>query len=155
MFLGPQEKGKFFLRKFFLHTPLTLEKLLAPLTFLIRSMSFAGGKLKLKGGSDLPGIKKKKKSKDSHSSAEIALAVKEGGEGFSDKASEGSDDVKRALHGFSLSAQDDSDDRRTPAEKKYDEHMKKLEGSRLQKMAAKSHRYAKCFDEIVWHTVRL
>ena len=100
-------------------------------------MSFTGGKLKLKGGSDLPGVKKKKKTKDVPSSAELTLAV---AEGSSDKASD-LDDVKKALHGYSLPTPDEADDRRTAAEKKHDEHMKKLEAGRLQKLATKSHRY--------------
>ena len=102
-------------------------------------MSFTGGKLKLKGGSgDLPGVKKKKKSKETPiRSSEMALAV---AELPSDKDSV-SDDLKKVLHGYSLPAPDEADDRRTAAEKKHDEHMKKLEAARLQKLAAKSHRH--------------
>ena len=101
-------------------------------------MSFTGGKLKLKGGSDLPGVaKKKKKSSSSANATALTLVVEDGGTSSKDDAAA---DQKKALHGYSLQSPTEADDRRTAAEKKYDEHMKKMEGERLRKLAQKSHR---------------
>ncbi len=101
--------------------------------------NFTGGKLKIKGG-DLPGLKKKKKKSDA---AALALALAnpdaEGGDGSNSKAADAADELKKTLHGHALSS-DDTQDRRTAAEKKYDERMKTLETERLRKMAEKSHR---------------
>ena len=108
-------------------------------------MSFTGGKLKLKGGSDLPGIKKKKKKSDAGGTANaLALAASEGGAddaGGSMAKEAAAEDLKKVLHGHALTSPDEMDDRRTAAERKYDEHMKKLEGERLRKLATKSHRW--------------
>jgi protein FAM32A len=100
-------------------------------------MSFTGGKLKLKGG-DLPGIQKKKKksSGSAPNATSLTLAVEEmGGE------SKDAEDQKKALHGYALTSPKEEEDRRTVAEKKYDEHQRKMEGERLRKLAQKSHRW--------------
>eukprot|EP00955_Chlamydomonas_euryale_P042778 352421-Chlamydomonas_euryale.AAC.59 len=104
-------------------------------------MSFIGGKLKLKGSSDLPGVKKKKKSK-ANKANERALAAKEedvkkeGGEKARDKDAE----LMRELHGYELEQRDEEHDRRTEAEKKKEARMAKLEEERLRRFAEKSHR---------------
>ncbi|GAX73940.1 hypothetical protein CEUSTIGMA_g1390.t1 [Chlamydomonas eustigma] len=100
-------------------------------------MSFTGGQLKLKGG-NLPGVKKKKR-KETTSLVALDDANADGASP-STLTSSKSEDLKKALHGYSLQEPSENEDRRTAAEKKYDEHMKKLEAERLKKMAAKSHR---------------
>lgn len=101
-------------------------------------MSFVGGKLKLKGGTDLPGVKKKKKKKQP---TEI-LAAESNGE--KETAAEGAaKEAARQSEGGSGSAAAPApaaEDRRTEAEKRFEAHLAKFEDARLKKAAAKSHR---------------
>lgn len=78
-------------------------------------MSFVGGKLKLKGGSDLPGVKKKKKSKEAKAK-ELALAASgsaEGENGDSKANGDSKDDMRRVLEGYAVEAPAEGVDRRT------------------------------------------
>ena len=114
-------------------------------------MSFTGGKLKLKGGSDLPGVtKKKKKSSNSVNATALTLVVEDAGSGGT-SSKDDAEDQKKALHGYSLQSPTEADDRRTAAEKKYDEHMKKMEGERLRKLAQKSHRLVHGLFGAAWY----
>ncbi|GMH39892.1 hypothetical protein BSKO_07796 [Bryopsis sp. KO-2023] len=99
-------------------------------------MSFTGGKLKLKGdvGVKATGIKKKKKKKK----RDLAL---QGGE--TDEVREASNagkSVKETPDGVFLPPNQPDDDRRTEAEKAYDEKMDKREDEQIRKIAFKSHR---------------
>lgn len=113
-------------------------------------MSFVGGKLKLKGGEPLKGgVKKKKK----HSGAGDALALVSApsaetlpddvfnGEAAASGSGAGSGSVKARLEGQALAAPAEDEDRRTEAEKKYDERYEKdIKARQMKKMAGKSHR---------------
>eukprot|EP00878_Enallax_costatus_P000817 GHUV01000942.1.p1 GENE.GHUV01000942.1~~GHUV01000942.1.p1 ORF type:complete len:126 (+),score=45.09 GHUV01000942.1:257-634(+) len=100
-------------------------------------MSFVGGKLKLKGGDPLKGGVKKKKKKSSN--AELALANTEvGGEG-EDKATTAAEPIK-TKDGYILPVPAAATDRRTEAEKRHDERLRKLEEERLRKQATKGYR---------------
>ncbi|BDA41034.1 probable protein FAM32A at C-terminar half [Coccomyxa sp. Obi] len=90
-------------------------------------MSFTGGKLKLKGQD--AGTKKKKKKKSSRD--EKALALVEGAP---------SNAVKETPDGYVLDPHAEVADRRTAAEKRYDEMQAKREREMAAKLAAKSHR---------------
>jgi len=95
-------------------------------------MSFAGGKLKLKGGDTLgaKGVTKKKKKKSS--SGELALV---------DSSKGSKDDTKALTEGYVIDEPDSALlDRRTPAERRHDEHLAARERERITKMADKSHR---------------
>uniref|UniRef100_A0A7S3R194 DUF1754-domain-containing protein n=1 Tax=Dunaliella tertiolecta TaxID=3047 RepID=A0A7S3R194_DUNTE len=124
-------------------------------------MSFAGGPLKLKG-QPVAGVKKKKKQQGKEK--ELALAAEAnaadkqqqggGGEGPSTSAGEKHQkpDLKRALHGYELPQPDENADRRTAAEKRFQEHQVKLEQERLSKLASKSHRdRVKEFNDYLAH----
>ena len=88
-----------------------------------------GGALKLKGGVSLSGgVKKKKKDKSDKSGGELAT-----------KDSGSAEAVKRNTEGYSLEGQV-AQDRRTEAERKHEERLRKLEAERLKKVAAKSHK---------------
>lgn len=91
-------------------------------------MSFVGGKLKLKGSSDLPGVKKKKKKSkqatDTKESCEAPATTDDGGAGTSTQQA-----APAAV-----------EDRRTEAEKRFESHLLKYEEQRLKKAASKSHR---------------
>lgn len=91
-------------------------------------MSFVGGKLKLKGVSDLPGVKKKKKKSKQVSD------IKDTSEppAITDDAGAGTSTQEAAPPAV--------EDRRTEAEKKYEAHLLKTEEQRLKKAASKSHR---------------
>lgn len=104
-------------------------------------MSFVGGKLKLKGG-DLPatgGVKKKKRK--SSGKAEDGALVAVGDEG-TDGASKSTAALtaKQMREGYELPPRSEEEDRRTEAEKRHDERVRKLEEERLRKMAAKGYR---------------
>eukprot|EP00775_Hariotina_reticulata_P006953 gene6953-7169_t len=97
---------------------------------------FVGGKLKLKGGDSLKGGVKKKKKKAS-SGTELALTGSEGaGEGQQQKAAE----PVKTKDGYMLPTPASDADRRTEAEKRHQERLKKLEEERLLKQAAKGYR---------------
>lgn len=104
-------------------------------------MSFVGGKLKLKGASELHGVKKKKKK--SGVTQEVAQAslmetagVDKPADGVHSKANEG----KKATETIDGFVPPPPADRRTEAEKRFEEHLLKYEEQRLKKAAAKSHR---------------
>lgn len=99
------------------------------------SMSFTGGKLKLKGADPLKsagGVKKKKKKAKATDDDGTMVAV--------DDTGAGSSGVKGSLEGAPIPPRDDVEDRRTEAEKRRDEHMKRLEMQQIKKLAVKSHR---------------
>jgi protein FAM32A len=97
-------------------------------------MSFVGGKLKLKGGEPLKASGAVKKKKKKASSSELARRE-------SDPVSpKGSSEAKKTLEGYALPEADPATDRRTEAEKRHDEKMRKLEEERLRKLAAKGYR---------------
>lgn len=103
----------------------------------VSSMSFVGGKLKLKGGDPLKGGVKKKKKKPSN--AELALAnAEDGGEG-EDKAATAAEPTK-TRDGYILPTPAATADRRTEAEKRHEERLRKLEEERLRKQAGKGYR---------------
>lgn len=100
-------------------------------------MSFAGGKLKLKGGKDIKdtlkpstgGVekpKKKKKEKRDHAGAE-------------DEATQVAQ-VIETPQGYILPPRLQHEDRRTDAEKRYANKMEQWELENLRKMAQRSHR---------------
>jgi protein FAM32A len=104
-------------------------------------MSFTGGKLKLKGGTDLSakgGAKKKKRAKPSLAEgAELALAV--AGEQPPPQQADGAPDAEAPAQAGGSSAEPPAD-RRTDAEKRHAEHSARLEAGRVKKAASKSHR---------------
>lgn len=99
-------------------------------------MSFVGGKLKLKGGEPKGGVKKKKKKS---SNAELALANAEADGETDEKATKAAEPVK-TKDGFILPTPAATADRRTEAEKRHEEHLRKLEEERLRKQATKGYR---------------
>lgn len=96
-------------------------------------MSFTGGKLKLKG-SGPPGVSKKKKKKKSD---ELALVDTEAG---TDAGCDSGQGGKALREGYVPPQPDESADRRTPAERKFDEIQAKREAERVAKLASKTHR---------------
>lgn len=94
-------------------------------------MSFTGGKLKLKGGEALKGSvdKKKKKKKSS------ALAVVDAEEAQAQQL-----DELAGLEGETVQQTLEHVDRRTAAERKYDDIQAKRAADKTKKMAQKSHR---------------
>jgi protein FAM32A len=92
-------------------------------------MSFVGGKLKLKGGADLPGVKKKKK-KTKQATDVVVTDAKDGKNELEDAGTAGT----------STAQQPTVEDRRTDAEKRFEAHLMKTEEQRLKKAASKSHR---------------
>jgi len=100
------------------------------------SSGFVGGKLKLKGGDSLKGGVKKKKKKAS-SGSELAVTGSEAaGEGQQTKAAE----PVKTKGGYVLPTPAADADRRTEAEKRHQEKLRKLEEERLLKQAAKGYR---------------
>lgn len=92
-------------------------------------MSFVGGKLKLKGGADLPGVKKKKKKRDKDTQQVVEAAL--GGEAAEEAPPAAADGAP---------APPPPEDRRTEAEKRFEAHLAKYEEAQLKKAASKSHR---------------
>lgn len=113
-------------------------------------MSFVGGKLKLKGGETLKpagGVKKKKKKSSpgpgDETGASTALArvdSKDDPESNAKKEAEDKEDLKKVLHGYELKSPSENEDRRTEAEKRFEQRQMQLEQDRLKKLASKSHR---------------
>lgn len=109
------------------------------------SSGFVGGKLKLKGG-DPKGISKKKKKKSTDAAA-LALATAGSGEAAAEggaaaegaQAGSGAEPVK-TKDGYILPAPSANEDRRTEAQKRHDERVRKLEEEQLRKMATKGYR---------------
>lgn len=99
-------------------------------------MSFMGGKLKLKGGDSVKGGVKKKKKKPSNT--ELALANADAGEG-GEKATTAAEPIK-TKDGYILPTPASTADRRTEAEKRHEERLRKLEEERLRKQATKGFR---------------
>jgi protein FAM32A len=104
-------------------------------------MSFVGGKLKLKGGEPLKGVKKKKKEK-----REDALALTDAADGGGDAdADGGGPPADRPASGSALREgyaieRRAGEDRRTEAERRHEERASKLEEERIRKLGQKSHR---------------
>lgn len=98
---------------------------------------FVGGKLKLKGGEPLKGGVKKKKKKAT--GTELALANAETGEAAGEDKSKAAEPIK-AKDGYILPAPAPNADRRTEAEKRHEERLKRLEEERLRKQATKGYR---------------
>jgi protein FAM32A len=101
-------------------------------------MSFVGGTLKLKGGVPLQGAVKKKKKKSSpgpEGTAKTLAAADNAGQAAAPK-----DDLKEIIKGKELQPRGETEDRRTEAEKRFEQHQIKLEADRLKKLAGKSHR---------------
>ncbi|KAG2435778.1 hypothetical protein HXX76_006974 [Chlamydomonas incerta] len=99
-------------------------------------MSFVGGKLKLKGGEPLKpagGVKKKKKEE------KALAAAPQGQPGDEKKEDDPAEKTRKALHGYELK-QDEKEDRRTEAERKFEERFRKVEEQMVKKAANKSHR---------------
>ena len=100
-------------------------------------MSFVGGKLKLKGTSDLSGVKKKKSKKKGNAAIELAEKA---------AAAETEPTTATAIKDGEATGEEGSaagaveEDRRTDAEKRFEAHMMKYEEQRLKKAATKSHR---------------
>ena len=95
-------------------------------------MSFTGGKLKLKGGADLPGVKKKKKK--SKQATDLIATDTNNDDGKNELA------ATDEQAGAGTSTQNPAVDRRTDAEKRFEAHLLKTEQQRLKKAASKSHR---------------
>lgn len=106
------------------------------------SSGFVGGKLKLKGG-DPKGISKKKKKKSTDATA-LALATAGSGDAAAEggAAAEGAQAAEpvKTKDGYILPAPSANEDRRTEAQKRHDERVRKLEEERLRKMATKGYR---------------
>lgn len=105
---------------------------------------FVGGKLKLKGG-DPKGISKKKKKKSTGSEAALALATAGSGDAGAAEGAEGTQAAAAAepvktKDGYILPVPAATEDRRTEAQKRHDERVRKLEEERLRKMATKGYR---------------
>jgi len=115
-------------------------------------MSFVGGKLKLKGSDPLRGGVKKKKRKgapealalvpaaegDDPAAAAAAVAAAGGSGGAT-----GDDDAeerRKLREGAPVAAQGEGADRRTEAERRYEERLREVEYKAMSKQAAKSHR---------------
>ncbi len=92
-------------------------------------MSFVGGKLKLKGGADLPGVKKKKK-KTKQATDIVVTDTNDGKNELEDGGAAGTSTAQQPI----------VEDRRTDAEKRFEAHLMKTEEQRLKKAASKSHR---------------
>lgn len=103
-------------------------------------MSFVGGKLKLKGDAGLPGVKKKKKKDDT--SKQVVVVSEEAGDGVGGKELSliESKDTSSSIPPPSDISNAVGVDRRTEAEKRFEEHVLKFEEQRLKKAAQKSHR---------------
>lgn len=101
-------------------------------------MSFTGGKLKLKGGLTASGgvkkLKKKKKKKEREEGEEKGGGASESG------VEVGGERLGETPDGFKLPAPKVEDDRRTEAERIYDEKMNKREEDQIRRLAEKSHR---------------
>ena len=97
-------------------------------------MSFVGGKLKLKGGEPLKASGAVKKKKKKAPSSELVR------HGSDPTSPEGGSESKKILEGYALPEADPAADRRTEAQKRHDEKMRKLEEERLKKLAAKGYR---------------
>jgi len=101
-------------------------------------------------GQPIGGVKKKKKHSSKEKELALAAEDKQGEDGAQEDAgqeastSTGAEgkrpDLKRALHGYEPPKPDENADRRTAAEKRFQEHQVKLEQERLTKKASKSHR---------------
>lgn len=90
-------------------------------------MSFVGGKLKLKGGD--PRVSKKKKKKKTPVSNDVEEGAPEAQE------------AKASLEGYAIAeSTGEGVDRRTEAEKRFEEKMLEAEKKRLAKLAHTSHR---------------
>jgi protein FAM32A len=103
---------------------------------------FVGGKLKLKGGEPVQGGVKKKKKKSTGSEAALALTSAGSGDaGTADgtQAAAAAEPVK-TKDGYVLPAPSAHEDRRTEAQKRHDERVRKLEEERLRKHATKGYR---------------
>lgn len=89
-----------------------------------------GGKLVLKGNVPVKsgGVKKKKKKSQ------------EDKQGSDAAASAADAETSKILNGYELPAKDETEDRRTEAEKRYDARIQKLELEQTKKLAQKSHR---------------
>jgi protein FAM32A len=96
------------------------------------AMSFVGGKLKLKGG-EPEGIKKKKKKKDKEKDA-AAMALT-----TTDSKQEQEAEAGSTREGYAIKPKE-GEDRRTEAERKFDDRVRKLEEERIRKLAQKSHK---------------
>jgi protein FAM32A len=116
-----------------------------PLRHTAAMSGFVGGKLKLKGG-DPKGVTKKKKRKSAGSEAALALATAGSGDAGTAEGAEGAQAAAAAAEpvktkdGYILQAPSATQDRRTEAQKRHDERVKKLEEERLRKMATKGYR---------------
>ena len=101
-------------------------------------MSFVGGKLKLKGGADVSGVKKKKKKKQPTeiiaSEADVAKKI------VADSAAAAQEGAPPSSEEGDPSSAPAGEDRRTEAEKRFEAHLAKYEEARLKKAATKSHR---------------
>lgn len=102
-------------------------------------MSFTGGKLKLKGGlGGSGGVKKARKKKRKEREAQ---EVKDGGAaGSGELGGSGGERLGETPDGFKLPVPKIGDDRRTEAERIYDEKMNKREEDQVRRLAVKSHR---------------
>lgn len=109
-------------------------------------MSFVGGKLKLKGGDGLKagGAVHKKKKKRSKEVSEGALVEGSANGEAADPQEGGSkdseQDMKKLLEGYEVQPKSEAEDRRTEAEKRYDERLGKIQYDQMKKQAGKSHR---------------
>lgn len=104
--------------------------------------NYVGGKLKLKGAAlKVTGSgDKKKKKKALLDSALVALQDGSGPTSPTDATSPTGAELKGSLTGRPLPPKSIEEDRRTEAQKRYDEKRRKLEEGQIAKLAAKSHR---------------
>ena len=110
-------------------------------------MSFTGGKLKLKGGLGVKSGATKKKSKRQKAKKVVQVDVddedpkvehEEEGLGGDDLVPD--DAPKETPEGYHLPPRSEGEDRRTQAERKYDEWLKRREETQVKVLAKKSHR---------------
>lgn len=90
----------------------------------------------MKGGDPLKGGVKKKKKKPSN---ELALASADAGGEGEEKATTAAEPIK-TKDGYILPTPASTADRRTEAEKRHEERLRKLEEERLRKQATKGYR---------------
>lgn len=98
-----------------------------------------GGPLKIKGGMPFPvGVKKKKKKDKGDAGGSSALVRADSAE--EQAKPDAKEDIKAITRGQKIEQPSEQEDRRTEAEKRFEQAQIELEKKRLAKMAGKSHR---------------
>merc|ERR1711933_715400 len=109
------------------------------------AMSFVGGKLRLKGDND-GGVSKKKKKKKKRRREKHQL--------LSHVAEDHEEEQEENTAGYVIKRKDGPVDRRTKAEKRFDEILTKREVEEVTKAASKTHRKGERIQREVGRHVR-